>query len=209
MTAITIQGRNCSAGMKPILACLPRILLTEMKSLSGSLSMVIRGEWGSGRVGEGESGRVGEGIIESGVKKLEFEMNRKPIQSHRDLEVYQLALDVAMQIFELSKKFPVEERYSLTDQIRRSSRSVCANLSEAWRKRRYEGAFVSKLSDSEAEAAETQTWIEFAVRCNYLDVQVGRELYQHYNQILGTLVNMINNPSMWLLPVSKNHTKSR
>ena len=84
-------------------------------------------------------------------------MNRKPIQSHRDLEVYQLALDVAMQIFELSKKFPVEERYSLTDQIRRSSRSVCANLSEAWRKRRYEGAFVSKLSDSEAEAAETQT----------------------------------------------------
>ena len=152
---------------------------------------------------------MGEGIIESGVKKLEFEMNRKPIQSHRNLEVYQLALDVAMQIFELSKKFPVEERYSLTDQIRRSSRSVCANLSEAWRKRRYEGAFVSKLSDSEAEAAETQTWIEFAVKCNYLDVQVGRELYQHYNQILGTLVNMINNPSMWLLPVPKNHTKSR
>ncbi len=97
----------------------------------------------------------------------------------------------------------------MTDQIRRSSRSVCANLSEAWRKRRYEGAFVSKLSDSEAEAAETQTWIEFAVRCNYLDVQVGRELYQHYNQILGTLVNMINNPSMWLLTAPKNHTKSR
>lgn len=71
---------------------------------------------------------------------------------------------------------------------------------EAWRKRRYEGAFVSKLSDSEAEAAETQTWVEFAVKCNYLDVEVGRELYRTYNQILGTLVNMINNPSDWLLP---------
>lgn len=74
------------------------------------------------------------------------------------------------------------------------------SLAEAWRKRRYEGAFVSKLSDSEAEAAETQTWIEFAVKCNYLDAQVGRDIYQQYNQILCTLVNMINNPSMWLLP---------
>ena len=82
------------------------------------------GEGVIGRVGERERGWLGEGIIESGVKKLEFEMNRKPIQSHWDLEVYQLALDVAMQIFELSKNFPVEERYSLTDQIRRSSRSV-------------------------------------------------------------------------------------
>ena len=86
-----------------------------------------------------------------------------PIRSHRELEVYQMALDAAMKIFEVSKNFPPEERYSLTDQIRRSSRSVCANLAEAWRKRRYEGAFISKLSDSEAEAAETQTWLEFAV----------------------------------------------
>ena len=130
-------------------------------------------------------------------------MSRKQIQSHRDLEVYQLAFEVAMQIFELSKKFPVEERYSLVDQIRRSSRSVCANLSEAWRKRRYEGAFISKLSDAEAEAAETQTWIEFAVKSSYLDVEVGRELYRQYNRILGTLVNMINNSSMWLLPTQK------
>lgn len=130
-------------------------------------------------------------------------MSRKQIQSHRDLEVYQLAFEVAMQIFELSKKFPVEERYSLVDQIRRSSRSVCANLSEAWRKRRYEGAFISKLSDAEAEAAETQTWIEFAVKCSYLDVEVGRELYRQYNRILGTLVNMINNSSRWLLPTQK------
>lgn len=78
-------------------------------------------------------------------------MNRKPIQSHHQLEVYQLAFEVAMRIFELSKQFPIEEKYSLTDQIRRSSRSVCANLTEAWRKRRYEAAFISKLSDAEAE----------------------------------------------------------
>ena len=83
--------------------------------------------------------------------------------------MYKLAFDASMRIFELSKRFPIEERYSLTDQIRRSSRSVCANLSEARRKRRYEGAFVLKLNDSEAEAAETQTWLEFAGRCKYLE----------------------------------------
>ena len=105
-----------------------------------------------------------------------------------------------MHIFVESKKFPVEERYSLTDQIRRSSRSVCANLAEAWRKRRYEAAFLAKLSDSEAEAAETQTWLEFAVKCNYLTPETGRELYRTYNSYLGILVNMINNPSDWLLP---------
>jgi four helix bundle protein len=89
---------------------------------------------------------------------------RKFVQNHTDLEVYQIAFDVAMRVFELSKKFPVEERYSLTDQIRRSSRSVCANLAEAWRKRRYEAAFVAKISDSEAEAAESQAWLQFAVK---------------------------------------------
>ncbi len=130
-------------------------------------------------------------------------MSRQQILCHRELEVYQVAFNAAMQIFELSKRFPVEERFSLTDQMRRSSRSVCANLAEAWRKRRYEGAFVSKLSDSEAEAAETQTWVEFAAKCNYLDIEVGRELYRTYNQILGILVNMINHPSAWLLPSPK------
>ncbi|HEY9711333.1 MAG TPA: four helix bundle protein [Oculatellaceae cyanobacterium] len=130
-------------------------------------------------------------------------MSRQQIQSHHELEVYQLAFDAAMQIFELSKKFPVEERYSLTDQVRRSSRSVCANLAEAWRKRRYEAAFVAKLNDSEAEAAETQSWIEFAVKCNYLEIEAGRELYGTYNHILGKLVNMINNSSSWLLPNAK------
>ena len=126
-------------------------------------------------------------------------MNRKPIQSRRDLEVYTLAFEAAMQIFELSKNFPPEEKFSLTDQIRRSSRSVCANLAEAWRKRRYEGSFLVKLNDSEAEAAETQTWLEFAVECNYLNAEATRELYQTYNHILGKLVAMINNPSPWLM----------
>ena len=89
----------------------------------------------------------------------------KMIAKHQDLDVYKKAFEAAMQVFEFGKKFPKEEVYSLTDQIRRSSRSVCANLAEAWRKRRYEAAFVSKLNDAEAEAAETQTWLEFAVRC--------------------------------------------
>jgi four helix bundle protein len=94
-----------------------------------------------------------------------------------------------MQIFEFSKKFPVEEKYSLTDQIRRSSRSVWANLAEAWRKRRYKAAFVAKLNDCEAEAAETQVWLKFAVKCQYLTVEQGRELYGTYNQVLSGLVN--------------------
>jgi four helix bundle protein len=126
-------------------------------------------------------------------------MSNNGIKSHRDLDVYKMAFDAAMTIFEVSKKFPVEERYSLTDQVRRSSRSVCANLAEAWRKRRYQAAFISKLSDSEAEAAETQTWIEFAVKCNYLDVEIGRKLYHTYNQILGKLVNLIKNSSSWTI----------
>ncbi len=130
-------------------------------------------------------------------------MSRKPIQSQRELEVYQLAFEAAMQIFDLSKGFPAEERYSLTDQIRRSSRSVCANLAEAWRKRRYEGAFLLKLSDSETEAAETQTWIEFAVNCDYLDADTGRDLYRTYDHILGKLITMINNPSPWLMPKAR------
>src|ERR1700726_3116413 len=91
------------------------------------------------------------------------------IQSHRDLKVYQNGFSTAMEIFTLTKDFPREETYALTDQIRRSSRSVCANLAEAWRKRRYQPAFISKLSDSEAEAAEAQVWIEFAVKCAYMN----------------------------------------
>jgi four helix bundle protein len=90
------------------------------------------------------------------------------IENHTDLLVYQKAFDAAMRIFELSKLFPKEETYSLTDQIRRSSRSVCANLAEGWRKRRYQAVFINKLADTEGEAAETQAWLEFAVKCKYL-----------------------------------------
>lgn len=92
---------------------------------------------------------------------------RRPITSYRELDVYKMAIDGAVRIFELTKALPVEERYSLVDQIRRSSRSVCANIAEAWRKRRYEAAFVSKLSDAETEAAETQVWAEVALYCRY------------------------------------------
>lgn len=121
------------------------------------------------------------------------------IRSHRDLDVYAKAFDTAMQIFEASRSFPKEEAYSLTDQIRRSSRSVCTNLAEAWRKRRYEAAFISKLSDSEMEAAETQVWLEFAVHCGYVERDVAAGFYRTYDEILATLVGMINHTDKWVI----------
>jgi four helix bundle protein len=124
------------------------------------------------------------------------------IQSHRDLDVYRKAFDVAMQVFELSKKFPREETYSLTDQIRRSSRSVCANLAEAWRKRRYENAFICKLSDSESEAAETEVWVEFAVECEYMSHESGLALHEAYEEVLRMLVSMITHRESWLIKES-------
>ena len=130
-------------------------------------------------------------------------MKQNLVKKHQDLAIYKIAFDAAMTIFKLSKKFPYEERFSLTDQVRRSSRSVCANMAEAWRKRRYQAAFIAKLSDCEAEAAETQTWIEFAVKCEYLDIETGRELYGQYNQILSGLVTMSKNSSSWLIKLEK------
>jgi four helix bundle protein len=121
------------------------------------------------------------------------------IQSHEELDAYKLAFKVAMHIFEVTKQFPREETYSLTDQIRRSSRSVCANIAEAWRKRRYEAAFVCKLNDAETEAAETQTWLRFTVECGYLSPEIAQELHQTYDYVIGKLVNMIVNPKPWLL----------
>lgn len=126
-------------------------------------------------------------------------MTKAKVRTHSDLDVYRKAFDAAMQIFELSKGFPKEERYSLTDQIRRSSRSVCANLAEAWRKRRYEAAFKSKLSDAETEAAETQVWLEFAVKCNYLNRDEAAGLYKTYDEVIATLVGMINHSNTWVL----------
>jgi four helix bundle protein len=121
------------------------------------------------------------------------------IRHFRELDVYKMALEAAMEIFELTKRFPVEERYSMTDQVRRSARSVCANIAEAWRKRRYPNAFVSKLSDAEAEAAETEVWLELAVRCGYLDKAKSSELEQEYEHILGKLVTMLSHPDQWTI----------
>ncbi len=113
-----------------------------------------------------------------------------------------------MEIFELSKDFPKEETYSLTDQIRRSSRSVCANIAEAWRKRRYKAAFIAKLSDAEGEAAETQTWIEFAVRSKYVEREKAKSLYFTYDEIISMVVSMIANSSRWVLPSGQKNQKT-
>lgn len=121
------------------------------------------------------------------------------IRHFRELEVYKLALEAAMEIYILTKAFPAEEKYSLTDQVRRSSRSVCANIAEAWRKRRYPAAFVSKLSDAEAEAAETQVWLEISNRCDYLDQSKFQALETSYEHILGKLVVMMSHPDQWVI----------
>src|SRR3954466_12373051 len=112
------------------------------------------------------------------------------VRTHYDLEVYRKAFETSMAVFEMSQRFPKEETYSLTDQVRRSSRSVCGNLAEEWRKRRYRAASLAKLVDAEAEAAETQVWLEFAVACQYADRDQATDLFQTYHSIIGTLVGM-------------------
>jgi four helix bundle protein len=119
------------------------------------------------------------------------------IKSHKELIVYQLAFKVSMEIFQITKTFPKEEIYALTSQIRRSSRSACANLAEAFRKRRYEKAFISKLSDSEGEAAETQVWLDYSLECGYISGDDSHRLFNEYEKIIGMLVNMINHPEKW------------
>ena len=121
------------------------------------------------------------------------------IGSHKELRVYQAAMEAAMRIFELTKKFPSEEKYSMVDQMRRSSRSVCANIAEAWRKRRYKAHFISKLSDAEGEAEETRVWLEFAGRCRYMREDEVHELDANYDLILGQLVKMITNADQWMI----------
>ena len=119
------------------------------------------------------------------------------IRSHRELEVYKLSFLSSMEIFMMTKRFPKEETYSLTDQIRRSSRSVCSNLAEAFRKRRYPKSFISKLTDSESEAAETQTWLEFSLNCGYITKTEYDELNIKDDNIIGKLVNMSLHPDNW------------
>jgi four helix bundle protein len=127
------------------------------------------------------------------------------IRSYKELRVYQAAIDAAMRIFEITKTFPQEERFSMVDQMRRSSRSVCANIGEAWRKRRYPVHFVSKLSDSEGEAEETRVWLDLALRCGYIsDVDAG-ELDSIYDGIIAQLVRMIERPDQWTI---RKHSKS-
>ena len=122
------------------------------------------------------------------------------VRHFRDLRVYRASFDAAMKIFELSKGWPKEERYSLTDQIRRSSRSVCEQIAEAWRKRRYHAHFRSKLTDADSEAAETQAWLEFALKCGYITQEVFDELDANYETVSGGLVNMISRANHWCVP---------
>ena len=112
----------------------------------------------------------------------------------RDLEVYKLAQEQAMGIFEISKSFPKEEKYSLTDQIRRSSRSVCANLGEAYRKRQYPAHFISKVSDADMENTETQVWFDFAYKCKYINSEILKSLVQRSQSIGRILNHMMNHP---------------
>lgn len=121
------------------------------------------------------------------------------IKSHRDLNVYKNGRSAAMEIFELSKSFPPEEKFSLTDQGRRSSRPVCANISEAWRKRRYKAAFIAKLSDAETEACETQVWLEFANLCGYIDKETFKRIDADYDHIMAQIVKMIDGADDWLI----------
>ena len=123
----------------------------------------------------------------------------KIIKSHRELIVYQSAFKSSMEIFRSSRSFPKDEVFSLTSQILRSSRSVSANLAEAFRKRRYEKAFIAKLSDSEAEAAETQVWLDYSVECGYLSKDNYVRLFSDYENIIGMVVTMLQHPEKWSL----------
>lgn len=125
-------------------------------------------------------------------------MRTRQINSAKDLEVYQTAYELAMEIFEISKTWPKEEKYSLTDQIRRSSRAVCSNLREAWAKRRYEAHFLNKLTDCDGENSETDTWLDFALDCGWLEHTKHRELVKKCRSIGAMLGSMIKNPYPFL-----------
>jgi four helix bundle protein len=125
------------------------------------------------------------------------------IRDHRDLTVYQNAFEAAHEVFLLTRHFPPEERFSMTDQARRASRSVGANIAEAWRKRRYPLSFISKLSDADAEAAETTHWLDTALKCGYVKTERHQQLSETYNHICAQLVTMMDTPDQWC----SDHTK--
>jgi len=120
------------------------------------------------------------------------------INSFKDLIVYQKAYKLAMEIFEISKEFPKEEKYSLTDQIRRSSRSVTSCIAESWAKRRYLKYFVNKLTDSLGEEYETETWLDYSQDCKYITEKKHEELLSGYDEVRKMLISMINNPDKWI-----------
>ncbi len=119
------------------------------------------------------------------------------VKDYRELRAYQLAFETAMLAFELSKRFPREEQFSLTDQLRRASRSVCANIAEAWRKRRYPASFISKLSDADTEAAECQVWVAFAHRCGYLNGAQQADLADRFDHVCSQLAILIRDAGKW------------
>jgi len=181
----------------------------------------LNNEWVKGRRGEGEKGRVDEGekrrmgdlsnaeilrnwkevgLNEKFIKFVSLvlkQINMEILKSHKEIYVYQIGFKTSMEIFRISKSFPKEEVYSLTSQIRRSSRSVSANIAEAFRKRRYEKAFIAKLSDSEAEAAESQVWLDYSLECGYITEEIHSTLFNNYENIIGKIVNMIHHPEKW------------
>lgn len=118
---------------------------------------------------------------------------KRDLRHFRDLDVYQKAFKAAMCIYEITKSFPADEKYSLVDQIRRSSRAVCSNLAEAWRKRKYEGVFKNKLTDSMQEASETQSWLEFSLACKYVGEVLFKELDSEYEGIISMINAMEKN----------------
>jgi len=121
------------------------------------------------------------------------------IESFKDLIVYQKAYKLAMEIFEISKSFPKEEKYSLTDQIRRSSRSVTSCISESWAKRRYEKSFINKLTDSLGEENETEVWLDYSKDCKYIQKEIHETLLGEYDEVRKMLISMINNSDKWCL----------
>ena len=121
------------------------------------------------------------------------------INSAKELKVYKAAYELSMEIFEISKTWPPEEKYSLTEQLRRSSRSVCSNLREAWAKRRYEAHFISKLTDADGENSETDTWLDFAKDCGYLEEKEYKRLSEKSREVGKMLGSMLRNPEPFIL----------
>ncbi len=150
-----------------------------------------------------ETGRDVYGILFDKMKEHHKMHNSKKVSrlalSYYDLEVFRIAFKSAMLIYNLSRKWPAEERYSLTDQIRRASRSVCSNIAEAWLKRRYPAHFISKLSDADSESAETEVWLHFAFNCEYLEKKHFENLKDEYDHICRMLTIMMSNANKWKL----------